>query len=125
MPTYSIDKNGFFEPKAGEPGFPIDIDVDYKHAALSQEDFDKLPVYDFLLPDVIPTLTWKSEVKDDDGKPKWMIGRYEPVYDADGVSRSCRVVFRGALITANGPRRQTNESRRLWDEDERYYGYWT
>ena len=86
--------------------------------------FKRSPVV-FLLPDVIPTLTWKSEVKDDDGKPKWMIGRYEPVYDADGVSRSCRVVFRGALITANGPRRQTNESRRLWDEDERYYGYWT
>lgn len=113
-----VDENGFFLPEPGKPGFPVSAEFDRKNALLTLEEFEALPVCTEELPDVIPTFTWKAQVKNDKGQVRWIIGRYEPIKNDQGVVKKCRVILRELLIE-NGSSRQDDEGDR-----QRYEAYW-
>lgn len=124
MPEPKTDENGFFVPEPGKPGFPVNAEFDRKHALMTAEELESLPECTYELPAVVPTYSWKTRVMGDDGKSRWIIGRYEPVKGEDGVVRKCRVILRELLLTENGSSRQDDDCDGLGDEAERYYGYW-
>jgi hypothetical protein len=83
----------------GDP-YPQDAVFDDRYALLSVADFLALPVAITALPeDVLPGYTWKFLVCNDKGAKRWLIGRYDPVYNSQGKCCKCFVTFRELVVS--------------------------
>ena len=84
--------------RTGDP-YPPEAVFDDRHALLTKRELLALPVAKLALPEeVFAGYTWKFAVKNDKGISRWMIGRYDPLYNREGKCIKCYVIFRELVL---------------------------